>query len=84
MSGVAEVVAEAAEPQLEQKPPGAPFRGSRVYWPESQYPDSGSGYVDPEAWPRITQALLDRGYGEVAARRILGENFLRIAGQVWR
>ena len=39
---------------------------------------------DPEAWPRITQALLDRGYDEAAIRGILGENFLRVAGQVWR
>ena len=69
---------------LKQKPLGAPFQGSREYWPERQYPDSGSGYVDPEAWPRITQALLDRGYDETAVRGILGENFLRVAGQVWR
>jgi len=69
---------------LKQKPSGAPFTGSRAYWPERQYPDSGTGYVDPEAWPRITQALLDRGYDETAIRGILGENFLRVAGQVWR
>ena len=69
---------------LKQKPPNAPFTGNRAYWPERQYPDSGTGYVDPEAWPRITQALLDRGYDEAAIRGILGENFLRVAGQVWR
>ena len=69
---------------LKQKPSGAPFTGSRAYWPERQYPDSGTGYVDPEAWPRITQALLDRGYDDAAIRGILGENFLRVAGQVWR
>ena len=69
---------------LKQKPPNAPFTGNRAYWPERQYPDSGTGYVDPEAWPRITQALLDRGYDEAAIRGILGENFLRVASQVWR
>jgi membrane dipeptidase len=69
---------------LEQRPAGQPFRGSRTYWPERQYPDSGSGFVDPEAWPRLTQALLDRGYDEAAIRGILGENFLRVAGRVWK
>ena len=28
---------------LQQKPPGSPFTGNRAYWPERQYPDSGSG-----------------------------------------
>ena len=64
--------------------PNQPFTRSREYWPESQYPDSGTGYVGPEEAPRLTQALLDRGYGEKDIRGILGENFLRVARQVWK
>jgi membrane dipeptidase len=69
---------------LEATAPGQPFRRSRAYWPEAQYPDTGSGYVAPEAVPRLTQALLDRGYGEGHVRGILGENFLRVAARVWK
>jgi membrane dipeptidase len=64
--------------------PNQPFTRSREYWPESQYPDSGTGYVGPEDAPRLTQALLDRGYVEKDIRGILGENFLRVAKQVWK
>jgi membrane dipeptidase len=69
---------------LEAKPSGQAFRRNRTYWPEAQYPDSGSGYVEPEAFPQLTQALLDRGYDEAHVRGILGENFLRVARLVWR
>ena len=71
---------------LHRHEPGRPFPAnrSREYWPESQYPDSGLGYVGPEAVPHMTQALLDRGYGEDDVRAILGGNFLRIAEQVWK
>lgn len=61
-----------------------PFTRSREYWPERQYPDSGTGYVPPEEAPRLTQALLDRGYSEQDIRGILGENFKRVAQTVWK
>jgi membrane dipeptidase len=69
---------------LEAAPPHQPFGRSRAYWPEAQYPDSGSGFVEPEALPRLTQSLLDRGYDEAHVRGILGENFLRVARLVWK
>jgi membrane dipeptidase len=69
---------------LHKHRPNQPFTRSRTYWPERQYPDSGSGYVSPEEAPRLTQALLDRGYDEDSIRGILGENFLRIAETVWK
>ena len=64
--------------------PHQPFTRNREYWPERQYPDSGTGYVPPEAAPRLTQALLGRGYGDQDIRGILGENFLRVAKTVWK
>lgn len=40
-------------------------------------------FVSPEQVPEITQALLDRKYDEKTIRGILGENWLRVARQVW-
>ena len=34
-------------------------------------------------WPLITVGLVQRGYSDEAIRHILGENMLRVAGQVW-
>jgi len=69
---------------LDGAPQGLPFTGTREYWPEHQYPDSGTGCVAPEEAPRLTQALLDRGYAEDDIRGILGGNFLRLATAIWR
>ncbi len=55
------------------------------YWPEDVYPPGVDlGFLPPESLPRLTQELLDRGYDEQSVRAILGENFLRVATQVWR
>ena len=40
--------------------------------------------VKPEGLPPLTEALIDRGYGETEIRGILGENWLRVARQVWK
>ena len=65
---------------------GAPWPSgrSREYWPVSQYADAGSGYIQPEDYPRVTEALLSRGYKDADVAGILGGNFLRLAQQVWR
>jgi membrane dipeptidase len=34
-------------------------------------------------WPNIASGLLARGYSEQDVRGILGENFLRVLGQIW-
>ena len=56
------------------------------YWPAS----AGYGQkwntrnADPEQLPGLTEGLLAHGFSENEVRGILGENFFRIASQVWR
>ncbi|MBM3583012.1 MAG: membrane dipeptidase [Alphaproteobacteria bacterium] len=54
------------------------------YWPVSEYPGGSVGFVPPSQLPEITATMLTRGFSEVEVRGILGENFLRLASQVWR
>lgn len=46
--------------------------------------EAGIKMVCPEQTPEITEGLLKRGYPEDSIRKILGENMLRIARQVWK
>jgi membrane dipeptidase len=55
-----------------------------AYWPARQYGDGNIGFIDPAEFPRVTEALLARGYDDDQVRGILGENFLRVAGEVWK
>jgi membrane dipeptidase len=59
------------------------LKDARSYWPARQYPEKGTDFVPPDAFPSLTQALLDRGYGDSDIRAIMGQNFYRIAEQVW-
>lgn len=46
--------------------------------------DAGIKMVCPEQTPEITEGLLKLGYPEEAVRKVMGENMLRIARQVWK
>ena len=59
-------------------------RANRDIFPPGAGYDSGIRMAPPEQMPEITEALLKRGYAERDIRAILGENFLRVAKQVWR
>lgn len=41
-------------------------------------------FVKPEQMPRLTEILLQGGYTDDDVRGVLGENWLRVARQVWR
>jgi membrane dipeptidase len=43
-----------------------------------------AGFTGIHELPNITRGLLARGYSEMAVRKVLGENYLRVFEQVWR
>lgn len=48
--------------------------------PPHHYPE---GIETPRSLPQLTHGLLQRGYSEADARKILGENWLRVMRRVW-
>jgi membrane dipeptidase len=53
-----------------------------TFWPPQHY--SGKyAYLGPHQLPETVDLLLALGYSEVDLRRILGENFFRVAARVW-
>jgi membrane dipeptidase len=57
-------------------------RMPELYPPDAGYADMAQ--LELEDAPRITQELLRRGYAEREIRGILGENWLRVCGEVWK
>jgi membrane dipeptidase len=62
-------------------PPGL----DRADWwsPGDEYGSGELKIVPPERFPEITEALLARGYSETDTAKILGGNFMRVAGETW-
>ena len=63
---------------------GATLVACIMFWPERQYPEGDIGFLAPESFPAVTDSLVSRGYSDDDIRGILGENFLRVAGEVWK
>ena len=65
---------------------------ARIEYPEATRIDDDDGIVrtcypknfqTAADFPNLTEALLDRGYSETDAKKIMGENFLRLFQEVW-
>ena len=52
-------------------------------WPPQFGYRPGIKFVQPEQLPELSEALLRRGWSEADIRGVLGENLLRVAGEVW-
>lgn len=56
-------------------------------WSAATYPPPPwhfpAGLDDASGLPRLTERLLARGYGDDDVRKVLGENWLRVFGEVW-
>jgi membrane dipeptidase len=59
------------------------FATMRDYWPAEQYPEGPALFLGPESLPELADVLVQRRYDERDVRAILGENFLRVASEVW-
>lgn len=53
-------------------------------WPKRWGYGGAVGVAQPEQWPEIVALLLEHGYSDNDVRGIAGENFLRVARQVWK
>lgn len=53
-------------------------------YPAGQSYDTDAHFASPEQVPELTELMLKHGYGDDDVRGILGGNWLRVAGAVWK
>ncbi len=54
------------------------------FWPKAQYPGGAVRCAAPRQLRAIAVELGRRGHGEAVVRAVLGGNFRRVAGEVWK
>jgi membrane dipeptidase len=59
------------------------IEGHPDVFPPDKFKDYLS-FVEPEQFPEFTELLYQKGYSEEIISGILGGNFLRVAGKVWK
>ena len=80
--------ADEASRALDPRPPERPRwenfwpPGDALSLPEWNLPLQKQSMTSTN-WPLITVGLVQRGHSDEAIRHIIGENMLRVAGQVW-
>lgn len=58
---------------------------NNAYWPPSEgYGKWPTSYVPPRQLPEVVETMLRRGFRDQEILGILGGNFLRVAGAVWK
>ena len=63
----------------------AAMRQHAGQWPENQgYQTGDLAILGPEDMERLTERMLGAGYSKEHCRGVLGENWLRVAQEVWR
>jgi membrane dipeptidase len=63
----------------------AEYISDTTYWPAGYGYDAGSIVIlGPEVFAPLAERMRSAGYPDAAVRGILGENFRRVAGEVWR
>ncbi len=59
-------------------------RANPQYWPAASYDVAEINYVAPAKLRELTRILRDRGHSDYTVSAVLGNNFMRLAGAVWR
>jgi membrane dipeptidase len=54
------------------------------FWPEDEYPEGKTLYVEPSQLVELAEILLRRGQSERTVRDVIGGNFIRLAREVWK